>query len=272
MRLVSVRLATATKTGAAPRDSRRLLLSIHDVSPRFEGAVDRLRNHLSSHAPPENLALLVVPDHWGDAPIVAGSAFAARLRNWAEQGAEIFLHGWFHRDSAPHESLLARSKARHLTAGEGEFLDLARTDAADLMSRGQRLLEDITGKTVAGFIAPAWLYGPGALAALTDCGFALAEDHWKLWQPVTGRVLARSPVLTWASRSRTRIASSLVAARVLPPMLRAAPVARVGVHPGDVAVPAIMASIDHAVARLCRTHRAARYADLIPAESSSCVS
>jgi hypothetical protein len=32
--------------------------------------------------------------------------------------------------------------------------------------------------------------------------FALAENHFRVWQPGTGRTLARDPVLTWASRSR----------------------------------------------------------------------
>lgn len=60
---------------AAPIQSL-LLLSIHDVGPRSEGAVDRLRDHLGRHASPDRLALLVVPNHWGEAPIRAGSPFA----------------------------------------------------------------------------------------------------------------------------------------------------------------------------------------------------
>ena len=48
------------------------------------------------------LAMLVVPNHWGDAPIVPGSPFATRLRAWADAGIEMFLHGFFHRDDARH--------------------------------------------------------------------------------------------------------------------------------------------------------------------------
>lgn len=251
---------------------RRLLLSIHDVSPRSEGAVDRLRDQLGRHAPEDRMALLVVPNHWGDALITPGSTFATRLRRWAERGAEIFVHGWFHRDSSPHRTRTARFKAEHMTAGEGEFLGLDRTAACALMRNGKALLEDITGRDVAGFIAPAWLYGPGALQALADCGFALAEDHWNVWHPGSGRVLARSPVLTWASRSPGRIASSLLAARVLPSLLRFSPVARIGVHPGDTGVPALTASIDRAITQLTRSHRAARYGDLLGQEQTTCVS
>jgi hypothetical protein len=85
-------------------------------------------------------------------------------------------------------------------------------------------------------------------------------------------VLSRSPVLTWASRSRSRIASSLVAARLLPPALTLARVARVGVHPGDTGVPALMTSIDRAVGQLARSHRAARYSELNSPENMPCAS
>jgi predicted deacetylase len=250
----------------------RLLLSIHDVSPRFESETDRLRDHLAAHSGSDRCALLVVPNHWGDAPIIAGSGFAHRLRSWAEAGDEIFLHGWFHRDAIRHDSRIARLKASKMTAGEGEFLGLSRAEARDRMQQGQALLEDITGAPVAGFIAPAWLYGQGAILALSDCDFALSEDHWKVWSPRTGAVLARSPVLTWASRSPARIASSLLAARLLPLILRHAAIARVGVHPGDVRVPAILDSIAGAVTRLARSHRIARYADLANPSGQPCAS
>ena len=59
----------------SPTPERLLLASIHDVSPRFEGEVDRLLDLLAPHVG-KRLAMLVVPNHWGDAPIVPGSASA----------------------------------------------------------------------------------------------------------------------------------------------------------------------------------------------------
>ncbi|WP_242122546.1 DUF2334 domain-containing protein [Sphingobium sp. Sx8-8] len=242
---------------------KRLLLSIHDVGPRFETEVDRLLDHLSPHAGPGELAMLVVPDHWGRHPLAVGSPFAARLRTWADAGVSMFAHGWFHKDMAVHDGAVERFKARHMTAGEGEFLGIDAATASRRMVDGRDLIEQITGRPVAGFVAPAWLYGAPALDALAQCGFALAEDHMKVWHPPSGQVLARGPVVTWASRSRSRIASSLLAARLLPPLLRFAPVARVAVHPGDAHVPALLASIDRVLRWLGRTHRPARYGDLL---------
>jgi predicted deacetylase len=246
-------------TGTA---ERRLLLSIHDVGPRFESEVDRLRDLLGRHAPADRISLLVVPNHWGQAPIRATSAFARRLHRWADSGADIFVHGWYHRDEVSHPSALARFRAQHMTAGEGEFLGLSRSIAAARMQCGRALLEDITGRPVAGFVAPAWLYGAGAMKALADCGFTMAEDHLRVWNPATGDILCRSPVLTWASRSPARIASSRLAAGPLPILLRHMPTARMAVHPGDVGVPALVASIDRAAARLSLSHRPSRYSDL----------
>ncbi|MDI1295169.1 MAG: DUF2334 domain-containing protein, partial [bacterium] len=120
---------------------RRLLVSIHDVGPRFEAEVDLLLERLSRHVPPDRIAMLVVPDHWGDNPIVPGSHFAHRLRTWSDSGIAMFAHGWFHKDMADHRGAMAQFKARHMTAGEGEFLGLDQETAGQRMAAGRVLIE-----------------------------------------------------------------------------------------------------------------------------------
>lgn len=237
---------------------KRLLASIHDVSPRFEGEVGRLLDRLAPFVG-RRLAMLVVPNHWGDAPIT--SAFGARLRSWADEGIEMFVHGWFHRDDSAHRGMAA-VKARRMTAGEGEFLGLDRGEALTRMRRGKDLIEQTTGRATTGFIAPAWLYSDGARAALSDAGFAIAEDHARVWVP-GGEILARGPVVTWASRSDARALSSLAAAGLLRHALRPLPTVRIAVHPGDVTRPALLRSIDRTFAALLRGRTAAAYADLL---------
>jgi predicted deacetylase len=240
---------------------RLLLASIHDVSPRFESEVDQLADLLKTYVG-SRIAMLVVPNHWGSAPIVPGSPFATRLRGWAEAGTEIFLHGFFHRDEARHASSSDRIRARLMTAGEGEFLGLDKPTAAARIAEGRALLEDVIGREIDGFVAPAWLYGAGALRALEDAAVPLAEDHMHVWSPATGAQLARGPVITWASRTRLRLASSLAAAAAL----RRAPlkVLRVGVHPPDVRHPSLVRSIDKTFRVAASTRAAARYSDLLP--------
>ena len=60
-------------------------------------------------------------------------------------------------------------------------------------SRAAALIEDIIGRPIDGFVAPAWLYGPGAIEALADCA-------------------SRSPKIICAS-GRRRPATSCHAAR-----------------------------------------------------------
>ena len=222
--------------------------------------MDRLRELLLGCGG-QRLAMLVVPNFWDRSPITRGSAFATRLRGWAEEGAEIFLHGYAHRDDVEHTSAVARFKASHLTAGEGEFLGLSHFEATVRIEMGRRLLEDVTGAPIAGFVAPAWLYGSQAKAALADAEIDLAEDHWRVWNPATGITLAHSPVITWATRTKARMTSSLAFA-TLARNLPGFRVMRVGVHPGDCGEPEVMTSISATVSALRRARTVSRYADL----------
>lgn len=86
----------------------------------------------------------------------------------------------------------------------------------------------------------------------------------RIWSPAAqDRVLARGPVITWASRSRSRVASSLFAARALRWVLARAPVVRVAVHPGDVHVASLNRSIDRTLSAFTASHRPTRYGDLL---------
>ncbi|MEJ2459876.1 MAG: polysaccharide deacetylase family protein, partial [Novosphingobium sp.] len=206
-------------------------------------------------------AMLVVPDHWGANPLQADRAFCRRLRGWSESGVEMFVHGWFHKDKAHHRGATSL-KARYMTASEGEFLGLSRSEAARRMREGRDLIEDTIGRPVAGFIAPAWLYGPGAHEALAESGFALAEDHFRVWRPEDGHILARGPVITWASRSRWRTASSIGFAALARSALHSLQTVRVAVHPGDVTKPEILSSIDRTMAAFAARRAVSRYGDL----------
>ena len=249
--------------------ARRLLVSIHDVGPLFEPEVDRLRALLTRHIPEDRIAMLVVPNHWGKAAITPGSPFADRLRDWADRGSELFVHGWFHQDNVIHKGRVDRFKARHMTASEGEFLGLSEAAAIERMAAGRALIEDISGRPAAGFVAPAWLYGPGALAAVASLGFGVCEDHMKVWSPASGRILCRGPVITWASRSRARIASSLAGAFLLRNALRGAGVVRLAVHPGDTREPSLLDSIERTVAALAAAREPIRYRDLAAAPAGN---
>jgi predicted deacetylase len=194
-------------------------------------------------------------------PIRPGSAFASRLRAWADSGVDMLLHGFHHHDDRDHRGL-DRLRGRFLTADEGEFLGLTEPEASKRIADGRALIEDIIGRRVAGFVAPAWLYGSGAYAALAQSGLSVAEDHFRVWSPASGHTLARGPVITWASRTPARLLSSLAAAAVLSRM-SPQEVLRVGVHPGDCSSPALLRSIRATLARATRNRRPAVYSQLV---------
>ena len=244
-----------------PAANKRLLASIHDVGPGSERQVEQLCTLLEARIGSPRFAMLVVPDHWGEHPLKGNPAFQAKMRAWADAGIEMFVHGWFHKDTATHSGA-AQFKARHMTAGEGEFLGLDEATALRRMREGKALIEDIIGRETAGFIAPAWLYGDGANAALKQAGFSLAEDHWKVWNAATGTVLAKGPVITWASRSRMRTASSLAFAALARQVLPLTRTVRIAVHPGDVTKDSLLGSIDATLRCFTRTHRPSGYLEI----------
>lgn len=242
---------------------RHLLVSVHDVTPHHAARLARLMALIEPIIGAGRCALLVVPDFHGSGRSDADPAFVAQLRRWSDAGSEVFLHGYSHRDDHRHRSAVARFKAQRMTAGEGEFLGLDHAEAMLRLTAGRAMLEPLLGRPLAGFIAPAWLYSRDSLRALADQEFALAEDHWRVWQPQGHRIVARGPVLTYASRTPARLASSLLWSRIATVALSRARTVRFAVHPHDVDSPALCREITRALTVLTQSHRVGRYADLI---------
>lgn len=234
---------------------KRLLLSIHDVTPAHGGHIARLEAEIAAiTGGSATYAMLVVPDFHGRAPIVGNATFRAWLRARSAAGVEMLLHGWSHRDDAP-----TGFRARHMTAAEGEFANLPHAEATRRLTAGRALLQDILGAPVTGFVAPAWLYSAAAKAAVADLGFRVAEDHMRVWSPVDGRVLARGPVVSYASRSPARMWSSLAWSRVATTLLGGLGAARVALHPGDVGEPRLVAELRRAIGALLERRQLGRY-------------
>jgi uncharacterized protein len=124
---------------------KRLLVAIHDVTPVQESQLDRINALVEGIIGPGKAALFAVPDFHRQSKINSSQVFSAKLRRWADTGSEVFLHGYFHLDSAQHRGRAQTWKARHLTAGEGEFLGLGYADAIRLLTDGRKQIEDVIG-------------------------------------------------------------------------------------------------------------------------------
>ncbi len=243
-------------------NARRLLASIHDVTPYHLQRLEQLVPIIEEVVGKGKFALLVVPDFHREGRLDQNAVFAKRLRGWADDGCDIFLHGFTHLDDSEYSSFGAGLKAKRLTAGEGEFLGLSYYDATRKLVDGRKIVEDIIGRPVTGFIAPAWLYGPGSLRAIADQGFDLCEDHFRVWNPQNDEVYARGPVVTYASRSPTRLLSSLLWSRIATVALSRANVVRFAVHPHDVDAPELVAEIRRVLRAFNRSHIASSYREL----------
>jgi len=210
-------------------------VSLHDVAPTTWSRCETMLAALAKVAAVPH-TLLVVPDYHrrgdGLAPWYR-AALAAQL----EAGDELALHGLFHLDDAPAPTALRDwLRRRVLTCGEGEFAALARDEAAARLRAGEAWFRD-AGWPLYGFIAPAWLLGPGAWQALDDSPFTYTTTlgHFHLLHP---RRAVAAPCIVYSTRSRWRRELSL--ARNARLTHHDAPLARVALHPDDALHPAVV--------------------------------
>lgn len=212
-----------------------LCVSIHDVAPSTWLQCERLLQAVAAVAPLQ-VSLLLVPDYHGlgdDTPPAYREAIeACRVR-----GHELVLHGHVHLDEGPPaRNPLEWWRRRVLTADEGEFATLSAAPAHARLMKGRRWFEQ-RNWPVDGFVAPAWLLGPGAWRALraTSFRYTTTATHFHLLQP---DIAVRMPVITYSTRSALRRAASLVwqGQRRLP---ASSPV-QLALHPGDAQYPAVV--------------------------------
>lgn len=230
--------------------TRRVLVSLHDVSPRHEKAVQHALDLLREFEIPP-VPLLVVPDFHGQWPLDAHPAFLEKLRSWQEQGHELVLHGYWHREleldakaGGAGESL----KRQFLTGGEGEFLSLDAARTTERLDAGLAMWDRCgLSPRPKGFIPPAWLHNDALDAELWKRGFTWTENHAGL-RYYSGAEVA-NPVISWASRDRIRRIASRVVCPSLERLWRKRPVMRIALHPHDFDWPALERSIRLVLAR-----------------------
>jgi predicted deacetylase len=211
--------------------------------------------------------LLVVPHYHGGCRADADPAFVAALRERVLHGDEVVVHGYYHRDTGPPpRTPLDWGRRRLCTAGEGEFGALA-AEAALARIRAGRDMVQAMGLTPRGFVAPAWLLGPGAWQALrvARLGYTSTRDALIPLAATlrAGRVAA--PSLVYSSRSPLRRAlSRRWNARRLR-LLGAAPHVRAALHPEDARHAAVLSHWGELLQELAATRRPALESDWLAA-------
>lgn len=210
---------------------RSLMLVLHDVAPEtwvdyrpFVQAVDALGDI--------PISWLVVPDFHRRNRLDDHPEFCRMLDGRLARGDELVLHGYHHADEAPPPRAPRDWFMRRVFTHEGEFYPLDEAEAARRLQRGIELFARLQWP-LHGFVAPAWLLGPGARRALATTGLTYTSDpgHFYLlpdYAPID------APGLVWSARSAWRRGISRVISEQMLNRHRQAPVLRLGLHPVDM--------------------------------------
>jgi len=220
---------------------RALVVSVHDVSPLTRASCDKIVQELR----PLGIAtgsLLVIPNHHGKAPVDKDATFKAWMLKLVQQGYEPVLHGYYHaRTAKPTDGRITKFTTQFYTAGEGEFFDLAREEAVERLHMG---IDDLAflGRKIYGFVAPAWLLGYEAEAAVRKVGFSYITNvgSVKVFDGVH-RYASRS--LVWSTRAPWRRIVSLAWNQGLASRLRERSLLRIGIHPADCEIPSVWSQV-----------------------------
>ncbi len=236
---------------------RSLVVSLHDVSPRTRAACDQILGELRALGV-QATSLLIIPDHHHRGHFLADAAFCDWLRAQSRLGHEAVIHGYFHqRARRAGETPVAKAMTRIYTADEGEFYDLDRAAARELVNKAREEFRSI-GLNPIGFIAPAWLLGAEAEAALRE----LEIEYTTLLGSVVDFKRDKSHAsqsLVWSVRSAWRRAVSRLWNALLFRRLAANPLMRISIHPVDIEHPAIWRQIRALIVRALADRKALTY-------------
>lgn len=228
-----------------------LCVSIHDVAPANWPACLRLLQALRA-VDDVPVSLLLVPAYHGQLERV--DTYDKMLERLLGQGHELVLHGYQHRDSGPPPRHWRERFTRQvLTEGEGEFAAIDAPQARQLLGQGLAWFARRRWP-VHGFVAPAWLMGPGAWQAVQEFAFdyTTTRSHFHLLRPHLAR---RAPSLVFASRNMLGRMVSLPWTAMLARAARQAPLVRLCLHPRDAQSPLLVRQAQALLATMLLTHQ-----------------
>jgi uncharacterized protein len=224
-----------------------VVVSIHDVAPATMPEVRSLLG-LAERAGLA-VSLLVVPGPWRPPAMGECAWFVDELHHLAARGHEVVVHGWEHRAvEDPDRSIgrVERAAGRLLTRGCAEFAELGPREAAARIRSGLDAVR-AAGFDPIGFTPPGWLASPEANGALAAAGYRYTTTRTAVVDLVRG---VRHPVPAWSQRVGSPLtgATTSVVERLVVKRLRAGHDVRIALHPADVRVASVAASVERMLA------------------------
>jgi predicted deacetylase len=237
-----------------------LIVAVHDVTPAHQERLRRVYALLEDLAI-RAYALLVVPDWHGQWPLEQHAAFVDDLLRRQASGVEILLHGYRHDEAGFPRSLLQRARIAGRTAASAEFRVVPPEEAERRLDRGLEMFGRL-GLRAVGFVPPAWLQNAGGVGPLSRRGLEVTESY--LWiQRTRDRRRLFAPALSWSTARPWRSRLSAGVAGIRPRLEHGRRLLRVAIHPPDVEVPVVAASVRAALAALVARTRLTSYCSLV---------
>lgn len=228
---------------------RSLCVSLHDVAPATWPQCAQLLAAIRAVAPIP-VTLLVVPAyHRQPVSAVDAAAFDRLLEARLAAGDELALHGYTHLDEGPPAAGWRQNFLRRIyTTSEGEF---SAIDAAEASRRIAQGLDWFAQRQwpVKGFVAPAWLLGPGAWQALRQFPFDYTTTL-RYFYTLPQRQALLAPSLVYAARNRSGRWLSSRRNALLAQALAQRPLVRLGLHPKDAAYPPLIRHFQRLIEQL----------------------
>jgi predicted deacetylase len=239
-----------------------LLVSLHDVSPlTLEDCRQALALLREAGLATSQLTVLAIPRHEDRAPLDRDPDTVRCLRELADGGAQLVMHGLTHRMPGRAYTPAGFVRGHVFARGQGELLLASAQEAERALDEGTEILRRAGLESATrAFVPPAWLLSRAARGVVARAGF----DFYEVFGGIVHGPRLRAPrVIGWGSLNAVETVATAVYAWAqtrLP-----ARDTRLAVHPADMRRPLQRRAIAGALARLRDRTRPMSYATYLAA-------